>query len=95
MCCTILNICTAHLGGYPLSLRTGNTGGGGVGERGGYAPSAPPPFCLAKRKKGNKKKKSLLKSLLSLLKVCHQGQNVTVLAILERLKFKTFSCCAI
>ena len=27
-----------------------------------------------------------------LLKGCHQGQNVTVLAILERLEFKNFSC---
>ena len=26
-----------------------------------------------------------------LLKGCHQGQNVTVLAMLERLEFKTFS----
>ena len=27
-----------------------------------------------------------------LLKVCHQGQNITVLAILECLEFKIFSC---
>ena len=27
-----------------------------------------------------------------LLKGCHQGQNITVLAILECLEFKNFSC---
>ena len=46
-------------------------------------------FCVTKRKKGNKgKEERVLKQ--KLLKVCHQGQNVTVLAILERLKFKYF-----
>ena len=29
---------------------------------------------------------------MKLLEGCHQSQNVTVLAILERLEFKTFSC---
>ena len=53
----------------------------------------PPPtlFCVAKRKKGNKGKKERV-SKQKLLKDCHQGQDVTVLAILERLKFKNFSC---
>ena len=49
-----------------------------------------PLFCVAKRKKGNKGKKERL-SKQKLLKGCHQGQNVTVLAILERLEFKKFS----
>ena len=47
-------------------------------------------FCEAKRKKGNKGKKERL-SKQKLLKGCHQGQNVTALAILERLEFKKFS----
>ena len=34
----------------------------------------------------NKGKRKVSKQ--NLLKVCHQGQNVTVLAILERLEFK-------
>ena len=62
--------------------------------RGGHAqpPPIPPPplFCVAKRKNGNKGKKERL-SKQKLLKGCHQGQNVTVLAILERLEFKNFS----
>ena len=54
-------------------------------------PPLPPLFCVAKRKKGNKGKKERL-SKQKLLKACHQGrQNVTVLAILERLGFKNFS----
>ena len=51
-------------------------------------PLAPAPlFCVAKRKKGNKGKKERL-SKQKILKGCHRGQNVTVLAILERLEFK-------
>ena len=42
-------------------------------------------FWVAKRK-GNKEKKV---SKQKLLKGCHQGQNVTVLAILERLEFNS------
>ena len=45
-----------------------------------------PLFCVAKRKKGNKEKERISKQ--KLLKSCHQYQNVTVLDILERLKFK-------
>ena len=45
-------------------------------------------FCVAKRKKGNKGKKRVSKQ--KLLKDCHQGQNVIVLAILECLEFKKF-----
>ena len=48
---------------------------------------ASPLFCLAKRKKGNKEKKERV-SRQKLLKGCHQGENVTVLAIIERLEFK-------
>ena len=48
-------------------------------------------FCVAKRKKGNKGKEESV-SKQKLLKGCHQGQNVTPLAILERLEFKNFSC---
>ena len=47
-------------------------------------------FCVAKRKKGNKAKKERL-SKQKLLKRCHQGQNVTVLAILECLEYTHFS----
>ena len=50
-----------------------------------------PVFCLAKWKKGNKgKKERVWKYKLS--KSCDQSQNVTVLAIIERLKFKNISC---
>ena len=59
-----------------------------VGLGGGAWP--PHFFCAAKRKKRKKGKKERL-SKQKLLKDCHQGQNVTVLAILERLEFKHFS----
>ena len=60
---------------YPCQFnRAGNTGG----ALGGHAP--PPRFCVAKRKKGNKGKHERV-SKQKLLKGCHQGQNVTVLAI--------------
>ena len=55
------------------------------------------PFYLlflkskAKRKKGDKGKKERV-SKQKLLKGCHQGQNIIVLAILERLEFENFSC---
>ena len=48
-------------------------------------------LCVAKRKKGDKGKKDrVLKQ--KLLKGCHQGQNIIVLAILESLEFPNFSC---
>ena len=50
---------------------------------------APSPFGVAKRKKGNKGKKEIV-SKQKLLKGCYQGQNLTVLAILERLEFQKF-----
>ena len=65
------------------------TGPGTPGRaRGGMAS---PLFCVAKRKKGNKGKKERV-SKQKLLKDCHQGQDITVLAILQRLEFKKFSC---
>ena len=48
-------------------------------------------FCVAKRKKGDKGKKERV-SKQKLLKGCHQGQNIIVLTILERLEFENFSC---
>ena len=49
-----------------------------------------PLFYVAKRKKGNKGKKETV-SKQKLIKGCHQGQNITVLSILERLEFNNFS----
>ena len=42
----------------------------------------PPTFCVAEGKERISKRK--------LLKSCHQGQNIVVLAILEGLEFKNF-----
>ena len=66
-----------------------------LGGPGGYAsplpPSLPPTFLRSKKKKGKQREKRKT-SKQKLLKACHQGgQNVTVLAILERLGFKNFS----
>ena len=55
------------------------------------SPTPPTHFFVAKRKKENKGKKERVWNQ-KLLKGWHQGQNVTVLAILERLEFKNFSC---
>ena len=65
-------------------------------HRRGHAPISPPPplsplFCVAKREKGDKSKKERV-SKQKLLKGCHQGQNITILAILERLEFENLSC---
>ena len=49
------------------------------------------PHCVAKIKKVDKGKKERV-SKQKLLKGCQQGQNIIVLAILERLEFETFSC---
>ena len=65
-------------------MRAGDTGGAGAHDL------LPSLFCVTKREKGNKGEKERL-SKQKLLKGCHQGQNVTVLAILERLEFKKFS----
>ena len=48
-------------------------------------------FLRNKKRKGNKGNKER-SSKEKLLKGCHQGQNATVLVILERLEFKNFSC---
>ena len=45
-------------------------------------------FAAKRKSKGKKERVSKQK----LLKGCHLGQNVTVLAILKRLEFKHFSC---
>ena len=63
--------------------------GGDTGGAGGAM--AAPLFCVAKRKKGDKGKNERV-SKQKLLKGCHQGQSIIVLAILERLEFKNFSC---
>ena len=42
-------------------------------------------FCIAKRKKGKQREKTVSKQ--KLLKSCHQGQSITVLANIEHLKF--------
>ena len=65
---------------FYLFHRTRNSGGLGVHDF----------FFQEKRKKGNGGKKESV-SKQELLKACHQGQNVIVLAILERLEFKNFS----
>ena len=46
----------------------------------------------SKKKIGKPREKKERISRQKLLKDCHQGQNVTVLDILERLEFKNFSC---
>ena len=46
-------------------------------------------FCVTKRKKGDKGKKEKV-SKQKVSKGCHQGQNIIILAILERLKFEKF-----
>ena len=46
-------------------------------------------FCVTKRKKRNKGKKERV-SKQKISKGCHQGLNVTVLAILQSLEFKIF-----
>ena len=51
-------------------------------------PSSPQFFWVPKKKKGDKgEKERALKQKLS--KGCHQGQNIIVLAILERLELPT------
>ena len=48
-------------------------------------------FGIAKRKRETREQGEPF-SKQKLLKVCYQGQNVTVLAILESLEFKNFQC---
>ena len=49
------------------------------------------PSLAAKRKKRKQRKKEAV-SKEKPLKDCDQGENVTILAILQRLKFKNFAC---
>ena len=58
-----------------------------LGDRGAMAF---PTFLRSKKKKRKTKEERISKQ--KLLKGCHQGQNVTVLAILERLELKNFPC---
>ena len=60
----------------------------GTGWLGTHAPTSR-LFCVAVRKKGKKGKKERV-SKQKLFKGYRQGQNVTVLAILEHLEFKNF-----
>ena len=75
--------------GYKEKDAINNAGPAIPGGRGGHAPP-PPLFCVAKRKKGEKGKKERV-SKQKLSKGCLQGQNIVVLAILERLEFENFS----
>ena len=67
--------------GNPLN-RVGDPGGAAMGH-------GSPTFLRSRKKKGKQRKKRILKQ--KLLKDCHQGQNVNVLAILESLEFKNSS----
>ena len=67
---------------YNVLIRVSNT------EEAGGA-RATPLFCVAKRKKGDKGKKERA-SKQKLLKGCHQGENIIILAILEHLEFEKF-----
>ena len=69
---------------YHQHFRAGDTGAA-------EGAMAPPLFCVAKRKKADKGKKERV-SKQKLLKGCHQGQNIIVLVVLERLEFENFSC---
>ena len=63
-----------------------------AGDTGGWAGGLCHSLTFLRSKKnGNKGNKERV-SKQKLLKGCHQGQNIVVLAILERLKFKNFSC---
>ena len=61
-----------------------------AGDTGGAGRAMAPHFLRNKKKKGKNREESKA-SKQKLLKGCHQGQNVTVLAILERLEFKNSS----
>ena len=55
-------------------------------------PHPPFPTFLRSKKKKDKQRKKHRALKQKLLKDCHQSQNVTVLAIPERLEFKNVSC---
>ena len=52
----------------------------------------PPRFLHSKKKKKERKGKKERVSKQKLLKGCHQGQNIIVLTIPERLEFENFCC---
>ena len=58
-------------------------------EQGRWGAMPPPTFWWSKKRKGKQRKKERV-SKQKLLNGCNQGQNVTVLVILERLKCKDF-----
>ena len=69
MCCTILDICTAHSGGYPLSLVAGNTGGWGWWWARKPCTLRSPTFLPSSKKKGKqKKKKKFIKKFIKFIK---------------------------
>ena len=70
-----------------IICKASDTGGR---EAGGPCPPPSLPTFLHKKNKIGKKRGTERISKQKLLKGCHQGQNVTVLAILERLEFKNF-----
>ena len=72
-----------------LSVKTAKIGPTTLGAGGGHGL---PLFLRSQKKTTEKQRKKERVSKQKLLKVCHQGQNVTILAILERPEFKYFSC---
>ena len=63
------------------------TTGGKGGEVGGHVLPPPPLTFLHSEKKKERQREKERVSKQKLLKGCHQGQNVIVLTILERLEF--------
>ena len=76
--CTVWSCAVDNHYTTALKIRACDTGGG--------VAMVPQHFCVAKRKKREKGEKDKIS------KGCHQDQNIIVLAILERLQFKNFSC---
>ena len=80
------------------SQKAGDAGGGGAHTHTHprtHARTHAHTFLRSKRKRRRqmeKKERVSKKKLLKVLKGRHQSENATVLAILERLKFKIFSC---
>ena len=70
---------------YSAPVTTGREEGEGAVGHG------PTTFFRSKNKNGKQRGKKRV-SKQKLLKDCHQGQNVTVLAIVERLEFLNLSC---
>ena len=84
------------------SQKAGDAGGGGAHTHArthahthAHTHTHTHTFLRSKRKRGRqmeKKERVSKKKLLKVLKGRHESENATVLAILERLKFKIFSC---